>query len=100
MWYSAQTRARKKNIPFTITPEDIEIPAQCPILGIPLRRKKGRGVGDHSPSLDRIFPDRGYIPGNIHVISARANRIKNDSTREEVELLLAWYKALPEQMKS
>lgn len=43
--------------------------------------------GDDSYSLDRIDSSRGYVKGNIWVISLRANRIKNDSTVEELRLI-------------
>lgn len=68
----------------------MNVPDYCPILGIKLNYD-GIGVGksgwtrsDDSPSLDRIDPSKGYVKGNIHIISWRANRIKNDSTPEEI----------------
>ncbi len=41
-------------------------------------------------SLDRIDNSKGYIPGNVAVISWRANLIKNSSTLEELEAVVAW----------
>ena len=32
------------------------------------------------PSIDRIIPSLGYVPGNVAVISLAANRIKSDCT--------------------
>lgn len=47
-----------------------------------------RGVKqDDSYSLDRIDSSKGYIKGNVWVISLRANRIKNDSTPDELRLI-------------
>jgi hypothetical protein len=89
MWTSARQRARKSGVPFRITPDDIVIPPCCPVLGIPIQRGAGR-LRDASPSLDRIIPAEGYVVGNIAVISYRANRIKNDSTLEELERITAW----------
>ena len=43
---------------------------------------------DNSPNLDRIFPKKGYVPGNVRVISQRANRIKSDATVEEMRAVL------------
>ena len=43
-------------------------------------------------SLDCIIPELGYVPGNVAVISRRANTIKNDATIEELELVLAYMK--------
>lgn len=92
MWNSAKRRAKDRGVPFTIRPEDIVIPPCCPVLGMPLKRKdpSHRGPAEHSPSLDRIRPELGYVPGNIVVISHRANRIKNDATLEELQRVAAW----------
>lgn len=59
---------------------------RCPALGIEL---KWQG-GDAAPSLDRIDSTRGYEPGNIAVISSRANTIKGDATTEEVARVARW----------
>jgi hypothetical protein len=75
----ARARAKRHGIYFAITKSDISIPSHCPILGIPL--EVGRGYArDSSPSLDRINPNKGYLPDNIWVISMKANRMKGDMT--------------------
>lgn len=79
----AKNRAKAIGVPFTITLEDICIPQTCPILGVPLVRGLADGM-QNSPSLDRIIPELGYVPGNICVISHRANRIKTDATPDEL----------------
>ena len=90
---NARRRARLAGVPFTITSADIVIPSHCPILGIPLVRLLGKkGGSDNSPSLDRIIPEGGYVPGNIIVISRRANRIKSDATPEELEQVADFYR--------
>jgi len=80
-----KTRAKIKNMEFNLTLENITIPKECPILGIPLLYIKGRGGHWNSPSLDRIDNSKGYILGNVQVISRRANIIKNDAALEEIE---------------
>jgi hypothetical protein len=89
MVVSARTRARKQNVPFTITEGDITIPAHCPVLGLELVRGVGQ-AGPASPSLDKIVPALGYVRGNIQVISNRANILKRDATLEEIEALADW----------
>ena len=103
LWYAAKLRAQKKNLPFNITPEEIIIPEICPILGIALTpshrvrllgEKPEKSFGKHaaSPSVDRIEPERGYVHGNIQVISSRANGLKNNGTLEEFEKIVAHLK--------
>lgn len=74
---------------FDIDASDIVIPEFCPVLGIKLN-PRNRGVGYHpdSPSVDRIDNDKGYVKGNVRIISARANLLKNDATIEELTLVL------------
>jgi hypothetical protein len=93
LWSSAKQRAQKAGVPFEIAVEDVVIPPCCPVLGIPLKRKLGRGGGDSSPSLDRIIPERGYVLGNIAVISNKANRIKSNATPEELDRVALWLRA-------
>lgn len=87
----ARKRAKEKNIPFNITPEDIFIPEFCPALGIKLKRGLGP-TEDSSPSLDRFIPSLGYAKGNVTVISHKANTIKNNASVEEVEKVANWMK--------
>jgi hypothetical protein len=90
MLYRARERAKDKGIECTITREDIFIPEFCPALKIKLDLDNGVEDRDSSPSLDRFDLTKGYVPGNVHVISFRANRIKNDSTPEELKLVSDW----------
>ena len=69
--------------------EEVELPDNCPMLGVPLNYEGGNGEGwhgrtDNSPSIDQIRPSKGYTKDNIQIISWRANRIKNDATPEEL----------------
>ena len=84
-------RAKEKGIEFSIVEEDIIIPDVCPLLGIPLESNAGKGKGatGNSPSIDRIDPTKGYVKGNVWIISMKANAIKNEATLAELELLTA-----------
>lgn len=84
---SAKNRSVLYNLPLNITVDDIIIPDTCPVLGIPLVRRSTR---DNAPSLDRLIPEKGYVKGNINVVSMRANRLKSNATLHELELLTAW----------
>lgn len=86
----AKNRASKKNLQFNIDIEDIIIPDICPVLNIPINSFKNI----HSPNsitLDRINSKKGYVKGNIQVISFRANNIKKDMTAKEIECLYDYY---------
>ena len=85
----AKQRARIRGIEFNIDVSDIELPDYCPLLEIPMHVNSRNGVSnlDNSYSLDRIDSSKGYIKGNVWVISRRANVIKNNATLEELELL-------------
>lgn len=82
----ARYRAKKSNRPFSITLKDVIIPKVCPIFGIPLKRER-KAPMKSTPSLDCIIPNLGYIPGNVEVISYRANQVKNDGSAEEHEAI-------------
>ncbi len=91
MWYVSKSRAKGKNLPFTLSIEDIVIPDICPVLGIPLFCAGGR-TNPNSPSIDRLDSQGGYTPDNIHIISWRANKIKTDAKLWELEALVAYMK--------
>lgn len=84
MYDRAKTRATKRGIPFYITVEDIVMPDRCPVFGHPWEYEPG---SPWVPSLDRIDSDEGYIPGNVQVISWRANTLKNNMDPIEAKLL-------------
>lgn len=82
-------RAMKRGLEFNLSVDDIALPSYCPILGIELTYD---GDIDSSASIDRIDASKGYVKGNVAIISNRANRIKNDGTAEEHELIARWMK--------
>ncbi len=86
-------KAEKLGLPFDLTEEDVVVPSVCPVLGIPIE-KDGRGQRDTAPSVDRTIPGRGYVQGNVAVISMKANRIKNDATLEELRLVVQYMEGL------
>ena len=89
-WMAAKRRAEKFNLPFDIDPEDCIAPEICPALGIPLKVNEDQSPSDNSPTLDRLDPLKGYVKGNVAVISNRANRIKNDGTVSEIRKIADW----------
>jgi hypothetical protein len=88
MLIDARKRAGDRGLEFTITLEDVFVPDTCPLLAIDIAVGVGK-MTDNSPSLDRIDPTKGYVPGNVWVISWRANRIKSNASLEELKRLVA-----------
>ena len=85
--YAARRRATTRQIEFDLTEEDIVIPEYCPILGLKLQPVRGVTGRDSSPSLDRIDNSKGYVKGNVAVISFRANTLKNNATADELRAI-------------
>lgn len=93
MWRRAKNRASKSKLDFDIEVTDIVIPEYCPILNIKLKEHIGRPGGEkHSPALDRIDNSKGYIKGNIMVLSHLANMMKSNATNKELITFANWIK--------
>jgi hypothetical protein len=90
----ARQRAKKSGIPFAITEEDIKIGTRCPVMDVPYETGKDHVPHPHAPSLDRIDPRLGYVPGNVVVISRMANTIKHDASVEQIGKVYRWLKRL------
>ena len=88
---TAKARAESRSIPFAITSDDITIPDVCPVLGISINLEDT--YTDNVPTIDRIDPALGYVPGNVAVISFKANRLKSDATVEELRQIADWMEA-------
>lgn len=81
MLASARRRARKCGAEFSITAELVEGLLQsgrCAISGIPLDLEPPENLepgprNPIAPSLDRIDPDRGYVPGNVRIVCVAIN---------------------------
>jgi hypothetical protein len=81
---AARARARKYGYEFDLTVDDIIMPKYCPLLGIEMFVTESRKGKKHSSfSLDRIDSSKGYVKGNVWVISMMANSMKSDSNYED-----------------
>jgi hypothetical protein len=101
LWTNAKRRAEKNNLEFNIEISDIIIPDLCPVFGTPMKGSSGEYTRDNynpyklsAPSIDRIDSSRGYIKGNVIVISARANALKSDANLNELKMLVDWLESL------
>lgn len=84
---SAKTRCKKSGLEFNVSIESIEIPERCPLLGVTLDYRMSSEYNPNRASIDRIDSSKGYVAGNVWVISLRANRIKSDATPDELEAI-------------
>lgn len=91
LWQGAKRRALERGIDFNIPWTEIVIPEFCPILGIKIEHGNNC-VKESSPSLDRIDNSKGYVIGNVRVISHRANSLKNNLSLEQAERLVEYMK--------
>jgi hypothetical protein len=83
----AKTRATRKGREFNIEIEDIVIPEICPVFGVPLVEET-----EYAPSIDRVDSSKGYVKGNIQIISRRANLLKNNASINELEMVIEFLK--------
>lgn len=102
MWRVVRRRVQRTGHEFSISPEDVRAawPADgcCPALGIPMplpgSRRSGKcGPRPDSPTVDRVDNARGYVPGNIAIISWHANRIKSSACADEITRVAKWLAA-------
>lgn len=91
----ARRNAKRRGEECSLELNDIVIPEYCPVLGIKLE-PGSHSHQDCSPSVDRIDSTKGYSKNNVWIISARANRIKNNATIEEIGMLYEALKSLLE----
>lgn len=91
MFRRAKARAKERGLEFNLDHSDISIPTHCPVLGVELVCHKGRSGGNpNSPALDRIDNSKGYVKGNVMVVSHRANMMKVDASPEELVMFAEW----------
>lgn len=77
---AAKDRAIEQGLEFNITKDDLLIPSHCPIFGT-----KFQMYTWYAASIDRKDSTKGYIPGNVWVISRKANSMKLNATPEELK---------------
>ena len=94
-----KSNAVRMGIPWDIKFGELVWPTHCPVLGIELDYFNEKRA-ENSPSFDRYDCSKGYVSGNVYVISYRANRIKNDGTAEEHEAIAKWMSDISSAVKS
>jgi hypothetical protein len=93
MLNNSKQRAKSVGLEHTLTIDDIVIPDYCPVLNIKLETGD-RKSHENAPSIDRIDNNKGYIKGNIMIMSTRANKLKKDATIDELIMIGNFYRNL------
>lgn len=81
---NCRLRAKKLGLDFDLSPEDISVPTHCPYLGCELTTRFEEGFVPTNMSVDRIDNSKGYVKGNVQIVSRRANSMKSDASPEEL----------------
>jgi hypothetical protein len=71
----------------------------CPILGIALDIYASPSDQNY-PTLDRIVPEYGYVPGNIKWVSKLGNELKGYNTIESIKKVLAYMESSYDQLRA
>lgn len=74
-------------IPCDLEASDLLVPAHCPVFGYRMRWESFW----RRPTVDRIDNSKGYVKGNVVIVSQRANQLKNDSTLDELRAIIKFY---------
>lgn len=90
---SARSRSRVTGLPFDLEFSDLIVPTHCPVFGFEMTHSTGHGRTDTSYSIDRLDNAKGYVKGNVAVISWLANRLKNDATLDQLESVVSWMRS-------
>jgi hypothetical protein len=88
----AKFRAKGKGLPFNITIDYLLsiVTDSCPVFNTEFKFSGNKVARNESPSLDRIDPSKGYVEGNLVVISNKANNIKSAYKSTDIFKVAEW----------
>jgi hypothetical protein len=91
----ARRRAKKKNLPCDITAAYVVsiMTERCPVFNTKFKFTGNKTIRPESPTLDRKIPSKGYIKGNVVIVSNRANMIKGANSANAVYMVYKWMKS-------
>lgn len=90
---SMRRHSKKTGLPCDVDRDYIKslVVERCPVFGWELQY--GMKLTDRRPNVatvDRIDNSKGYIKGNLHIISDQANKMKNDASLEQLKIFGMW----------
>jgi hypothetical protein len=89
----ARARSIAKDLAFDLSVAHLQsiAPLVCPVLGVELIYTGDGGRGNpHTASLDRIEPEKGYVKGNVQIMSQLANMMKSSATKAQLVSFANW----------
>jgi len=89
LFYRLKANAKQNKVKFSLSVEDIVLPDVCPVYKVPFIYKHSLWTY----SFDRVDNSKGYIKGNVRVISRKANRQKSDMSIEDLERIINYMKS-------
>jgi len=89
---NAKRRALKKGLPFDLTVAYIVslMTDRCPVFGTEFKWVGNGSMLPTSANLDRIDPTKGYVEGNLIIISSKANYIKSAYKAADLYKVADW----------
>lgn len=85
-----KSRCKILNIPFNLTVDDIVMPEFCEITGNKLDYKNFKN--SNFATLDRLIPEKGYVKGNVKIISKKMNILKSNGSIKDFQSIIDYIK--------
>jgi hypothetical protein len=82
--YRTYNTSQKDGFNYNLTIDDIIIPEYCPYLNIKLSTDPKDHKEPNYATVDRIESCKGYVKGNVQVISRKANMMKSLASQEQI----------------
>ena len=95
IWHGSRSSARVRGLENTLTLEDLwaqwnRQEGKCFWLGVTLGNPANLAPRDpQMPSIDRLDPDQGYVPGNFVFVALPVNIRRNRMTADEFSAFVA-----------
>jgi hypothetical protein len=104
---ASRARAKRKGVPFGLTLDFLlgmacDQEFRCALTGIEFYASndcKGSRVDPYMPSIDRIVPKLGYVPGNVRLVVYAVNAMILDWGEEMFEQIVAAYRLVAPQRR-
>ena len=106
---SVRRRAKKDKIPIDL--DFISFPnmldwlkrqprCECCNVEFNMGYKGGKhGPRNDSPSVDKFYPDKGYVEGNVYLLCWACNKAKGDADLKRMKMITEWMDKTDKQIK-